>query len=81
MKAYSNHFGALHHPLIEALETLGVPKNPEPVCLCSLSLRSHNLSMTFQDNGHPVGTSTLFCSVDSRNATRSYAGNVSTTRP
>ncbi|RDX56525.1 alcohol oxidase [Lentinus brumalis] len=57
VKAYSNHFDALHLPLIEALETLGVPKNPEP------------------DNGHPVGTSTLFCSVDSRNATRSYAGN------
>ncbi|KAI0724006.1 GMC oxidoreductase [Cerioporus squamosus] len=57
VKAYSTHLAALHVPFIEALEKLGVPRNPEP------------------DDGNTVGTSTIFCSVDSRNTTRSYAGN------
>ncbi len=76
VKAYSTHFATLHVPFIDALEKLGVPRNTEPVIhlLRSLLNRSHPSSA--QNKGDNVGATTVYCSVDSRTVTRSYAGKV-----
>lgn len=38
-KSYSLHFafGPLHNRILEAVQTLGVPYNTEPVCICGPS--------------------------------------------
>lgn len=78
VKSYPTNFNALHTHITDALETLGVPKNPEPVrshagTLCFM----HVVSLDVQSGGINVGSVTTFAAVDPRTATRSYSANVS----
>lgn len=80
VKSYPTNFNALHIHITDALETLGVPKNPEPVrshanTPCSMYVVSQDV----QSDGINVGSVTTFAAVDPRTATRSYSANVSST--
>lgn len=74
-KSYPFHYIKIHSLLIDALEELGVPRNPEPVCSLRSCFRPLSFIGMLQYGGDMTGTFTCYTSIDPRTTTRSYSAS------